>query len=51
MTAFLWYLVLGIVTVGAVTLLPFWLVLAVMLALYLWLEWLPKSGDRPARED
>jgi hypothetical protein len=41
----------GLVTVGAVTLLPFWLVLALMLALYMWVEWLPKPGDRAAGED
>lgn len=45
MNAFLGFLALSLVTVGLIMWLPFWLVLALLLALYLWLEWLPKPDE------
>lgn len=51
MNAFLWFFALALVTVGAVMWLPFWLVLVLLLAVYMWIEWLPKPGEDFTRED
>lgn len=51
MTALLGFVALALLAVALVTWLPFGLILVVLLALYLWVEWLPKPGEDFTRED